>query len=523
MKEKFLIQKAHTLMEEKKWEEALVILESIRKEKPDEPVGFITAGVALRNLKRYDEAAFLLIDYFDHSRAKPIELLFDLIEKVTSKDLLESIWKILISEKFNFEVPTVISLKMPHLYYTNKVFFDKYYEYLKGIDELDYYTTVSLGFTNEPEIEYLQKIFETNNIQIISRVASSAPLHRYNLQTVLNNNLYTFSTDIFIHRLYKSLNNFLPVKNADFVSNKKLKIAICVSGQLRGYQKAFKTWDSFHRGNHQIDYYCSVWDNIGQKKIVLNTVQLRRLFRKNFVNIFDEYRIGQSIEQLKKALPSLFTRFDKKRVVTKEAVQSFYSAKKVAVEEEDKFSDKSNMYKMHYMIEKCYDLIDNPDEYDLIVRIRPDKELICFDIDWNHIYDYLHDAMLLSDAKPTVHQGAGFVMGDQFAVSTPTSMQEYSLTFSKVKNNTSPYNEKFYGGYRAHMTLFLSLLQKNIDVYDFSAFKGKVKFGQPLDLDAISKEELMAIVQKDLKDDKIYKKKFMEAINEDYSYEKEEK
>ena len=37
-----------------------------------------------------------------------------------------------------------------------------------------------------------------------------------------------------------------------------LKIAICVSGQLRGYEEAKKSWDSIFQG-HDVDYYVHTW------------------------------------------------------------------------------------------------------------------------------------------------------------------------------------------------------------------------------------------------------------------------
>jgi hypothetical protein len=221
-----------------------------------------------------------------------------------------------------------------------------------------------------------------------------------------------------------------------------------------------------------------------------------------------------SFEQVKERFPSLFDHFNMVEHITQEELSNFYKAKKCVVVKENAFKDKSNMYKMHYMIENCYNLIDEPDSYDLIIRIRPDKELKKFDLDWNDIYHQLDKKILISDSSPYIHPAVGLVIGDQFAVSVPSVMAEYSKTFSKVMSREGVFAKKQYAGFRPHMTLFLSMLEQDIEVTKFDP--KNVLFGRMLSANMISKNQLIELIKKDLNDEPKTLEKFILAIEKDY-------
>jgi len=182
--------------------------------------------------------------------------------------------------------------------------------------------------------------------------------------------------------------------------------------------------------------------------------------------------------------------------------------------EENAFKDKGNMYKMHYMIENCYNLVDEPDSYDLIIRIRPDKELKKFDLDWNDIYHQLNQKILISEESPYIRPVGGLLIGDRFAVSLPSVMAEYSKTFSKVMSREVVFAKKQYAGFRPHMTLFLSMLEQDIEVTKFG--QNNVLFGQPISANMISKSQLIELIKKDLNDEPKTLEKFILAIEKDY-------
>lgn len=57
------IEKAQILMKEKNWELANELWEQVREESPDKLVGFISGGISLKRMKKYDKA----LELFDYA------------------------------------------------------------------------------------------------------------------------------------------------------------------------------------------------------------------------------------------------------------------------------------------------------------------------------------------------------------------------------------------------------------------------------------------------------------------------
>lgn len=503
------VNKAKNLMFDGKFRDAVQLWEEIIKNTNYlQPLPLIEQAICYRHLEEYDRAVVLLTKA-NTNRSRVI--LLEFIELIESKIMYLKAWHYVIQETFDYRSAPALTIRMHKLYHTNNTLYKEYNSFLKNLPVLDYYIKLSLGYEKKPSPDYINKIYQTNNISLIKRIASGIPIHRHNRAIIKKYSIYKNCQDEIIKNAYIGFFREENLLKTEDLENKKLKIALCISGQLRGYKKAYATWDKFNFARHDVDLYCCVWNNIGRKKIY--KTQLYRHFGKIFSQLFLSKTEGLNEAQIQKKFKYLYAYFDTPSLIEEKELKRFYNAKKTCVVDEKLYEKNNNMYKMHYLIEKSFQLIDNPDDYDLIIRIRPDKSVEKFDYDWNEIYNTLNETSLISDIKPSIHDGVGLVIGDQFAVSFPGPMKVYSETFSKVTAEKGVYRNQHYKGFRPHMSLFLALLEKNIDVFSLPS---KIKFGQPLDTDKISKDLLIKLISKDLNDEKELKKEFVAAIQADY-------
>ncbi len=499
-------QKAQILMKLKRWEEANELFKEMREISPDRTVGYLEGGIVLKELGKVDEAVQLWT-LLDNRKAR--NLISNVLERIESEELYYKAWEFLAKEVFDFKMPTVLSIRIQRLLFVNGSLYHKYIDLVKNSINVDYYTKLSLGFISEPSIEYLSKIFLTGNLDIIKRVASSSPFHNINLTMVRDNNIHHFLKTPVLKRAYSNIFKNFNYSKSTFLT-KRLKIAVCISGQLRGYKKAYETWDKFNFQKHDVDMFCCFWDNIGTKKIARD--HMGRIFDKNFSELFIEITEGKSKEEIFNIFPQLHLYLEKPNYITEEEIKSFYSTKNVKVVKEEDYLEKSNSYKMHLMIQKSYELISHPEEYDLIIRIRPDKLLNSFDIEWNDILTNLNNTQLYSDIAPSIHRNIGLFMGDQFAVATPEVMDVYSKTFEKILKRKGVFLENSYGQFKPHTSLYLSLLEQDISV---THLYPNVKFLPPVDPSRISTIKLSELIKQDLRDNPKLLAKFLKAIEKD--------
>jgi len=275
---------------------------------------------------------------------------------------------------------------------------------------------------------------------------------------------------------------------------KELKIAVCVSGQLRGYKKAFNTWKCFTETNHDVDFYCSVWDNVGSKGITRDENQLRRIFPKEFMRVFLDYTY--SLNNVEQKFENLFNYFNMKKKVTEKQLADLYNPVKYSIIKEEDYVGKDNMYKMHMMIQKAYELIEEPQKYDLIVRMRADKPINSFAVDGYDIYNALDKDMIFVDNFLALCHSLGFKMGDQFAVGKHAVMGIYSKTFSSVIEKRGIF--KKYPIFTPHATLFLSMLSNDVEVRSIVPY---MKLGALVNDSDLHGKELVELLKKDLSDD----------------------
>lgn len=512
------IEKANILMKEKKWIEASAIWETVRTMSPDRSIGYIRGAISLSEQELYEDAISLCLDI---DSRQSLEFILQILEKISSTKLYERAFLHIVSEKFTKTRPTVIVDKMHNLEVNNRKLYEKYIQKIESLNEnnvdIDYFTLLALGLIQVPSLKYISELYLNSSLDILKKVFSIKKSHINNVKVLKKLNIFDQHSNRIIAKSFQEI-YIDSTKNNEILQiskNTKLKIALCVSGQLRGYRDAFQSWKKFNFNEHELDIFCCVWKNIGRKKV--NRTHLYRMFNQNFIDTFISYTEGMSDKKVANTFFNLYKYFETPELTTEEEIGKFYSAKKCKVMNDDAFQDKTNMYKMHYMIEECWNLIDNPDEYDLIIRFRPDKELKFFENNWNSILEISkQNKVIVNGDGPFISAGIGLAIGDQFAVGTPKVMKEYSKTFSSILSEKGVFSQQNYPGFRAHMSLYLQMIDKGIDVVGLD----KVVFGNLLDPQKISNITVKDLIEKDLKGNLQKRTTFLNAIMEDMKNEK---
>lgn len=510
-----ILYKSFCLMCLKKWQEACYSWENMREKYPDNQAGFIQGGIVAKEMLDYDGAVRLWLNVTDIRKA--IFMISEIIEKIQNDSLYDAAFMFLLSEKFNGEHPTVIVMKVHGLFYNHKALYDKYIYKIRhnidGLENIDYFTLVALGFINNPDRYFMRKIFKTGCLKLIQTISSSEIFHINNIKTIKSDSSHSFCPDRIIKRAFDNL--FLKQSPSFFSAkkNKKLKIALCISGQLRGYTEAYKTWKLFNFDEHIVDTYCCVWEKIGRKGLAKSINQLARVFNPNFLHAYVDYTEGMPIGEIRNIFSNLFEILNKSSSITQNEINTFYSAEESIIVRDTIFSEKNNAFKMYYMIEKCWKLIQVPESYDLLIRIRPDKRLNLFNANWLEILNFVSRGNLIADSRAQVHpSSSGLIIGDQFAVSTPKVMEKYSKTFSSLSNGEGCFSERNYNTLLPHQSLFVSMLQNGYYVYDLG---DSVDFGSPIDPEKLSNKLLLKLIELDFKENDAIRGKFVDAILKD--------
>lgn len=200
-----------------------------------------------------------------------------------------------------------------------------------------------------------------------------------------------------------------------------LRIALCVSGQMRGYDRAFPSWkEALRLDQVNYDLYLHTWNSTGRKGLTPHHAS--RNFSPPFDAAFAEaWRKG--CRNFPRRYPSLFALFEATQTIDESHIRALMSPKVLVAEPDDIFPDDvPNTYRMHYKIEKAYELcVGSGIEYDLVVRLRPDKKFFpSAEFDWETIYEkVVEEKTIFSDIEVKVGRPHGLVTGDQMLISDP--------------------------------------------------------------------------------------------------------
>ena len=281
---------------------------------------------------------------------------------------------------------------------------------------------------------------------------------------------------------------------------KKLNIALCVSGQLRGFRNAHSTWKNLGLENHNVDTYVHTWKNIGVRFPDPNwRPHVERRFKdQKFITSYIKLCANYGIQEIQKLYPSIFSTDTGDYVASEEMLKEVYGENctvKIDDETDQKFSAFSNQDKMYYKIMECFKLATRPNKhYDLVIKIRPDILIgEGTTIDWENVYKSCYnDNIVFSETPPLLKEN--IFIGDQIGISTLDIGKTYSECYLYHEHAK---NQKILGvpGVRTgHYTLAWTLLLNGIKSEQLKS----VKWGGLSDVQKLDNEQILDLIERDI-------------------------
>ena len=261
---------------------------------------------------------------------------------------------------------------------------------------------------------------------------------------------------------YNSQKNFFNFSTkTGLITNRKLNIALCISGQLRGYELCLiNLLKAFDFANHNTKIFVHTWENVGRK--FPTEAHAYRSFTGKFLYAYQVVVHGKDIEKyLQTNYINFYNLFFSKSLVSTDKLKKFYNTNNVIVENDtlEPFNLFSNSEKMYYKIYRSINM-PNSNDYDLVIRTRPDLY-----IKSNNVINLLK-LYKRSKSNSSVFINKNFLISefeyavdDNFAIGIPHIMKIYSNTYKDMtnlfwKNNSFNCPPKLCGHYSLEYQLF---------------------------------------------------------------------
>ena len=281
-------------------------------------------------------------------------------------------------------------------------------------------------------------------------------------------------------------------------ASRPLRVAICVSGQLRGFVQAVPTWENLHLERHDVSIYVDVWKTIGRN--------WERLW--NFTRAHPELNL---ILVGPNGLPFLRDRYPRFAAAawapgaeSDEAdaamVRGVFNTEFVRIEDDaaDELRGRHPLWKMPYKIERAHRLaLEEGREFDLMIRMRPDRAFLPGPVpDWHAIHAYSRDSRALFADVPFTFTERQTWLGDQYAVGTQAVMDVYSTLHTETENyiRTGGYPVDVPDHIRPHTNLFYQCFYRGV----IGRPMPDVLFGPLLDRTMLTPAEVLALVRQDI-------------------------
>lgn len=299
-------------------------------------------------------------------------------------------------------------------------------------------------------------------------------------------------------------------------SKKQLKVAVCISGQMRDYKScASSLLDELIRPLNA-DVYIHTWKNSGIKSTGLENISHAK--RVLPISLLEQLNITkcQSPDDFDMHMQLITEYISGLKVdVDYNEVHSLFNPIELIIEDEKIFEDiycdssessqHINLKKMLYKISAA-NTIKSKHEYgagfiyDLVIRVRPD--LLILDklkFDAQSIYNMCRNDSIILE----VYDGENRIASDQFAVGSSYAMNSYSSLFEKLDLYKQNFKHIRHGG--AHAILFDHLFSSGLKV------KQERLFSRKYSDNIVSDSSLITLIKNSAIYD-IYKYRYLEAL-----------
>lgn len=265
-------------------------------------------------------------------------------------------------------------------------------------------------------------------------------------------------------------NSNAPHDQSTMRPTRRLKIAVCVSGQLRGFQQSFQSWRHLGLHDHAPTFFVHTWRDTGAGAPVPPKDErcLPPAFSRAYRHAWQQH--GAAV--MRERYPAFFSLWkggsEEARV---DELAAFYGTPHVWVDDErdEAFRRMSNAEKMYYKIERCNEAVKAlGEQFDLVVRLRPDMLFTGnAKLDWSFIYQNCHmnDVLYSEHYSRYLFPNIGYAMPDQFAIARPEVMDSYANAYRMTQDNhTRKVFEHFPTRCLAHRNVAYSTLYGAVDV-----------------------------------------------------------
>lgn len=212
------------------------------------------------------------------------------------------------------------------------------------------------------------------------------------------------------------------------------RVALCVSGQLRGHVAAWETWRRHLLPGAEVAPFVHAWRKVGRAD-AQPFRQVLPFAGPRFAEAYRARALSEGYDAMRAALPALFAALEAGGTTDVAAVAGLYGTDHVVLEDDGdaRFAAMSNQAKMHYKIHAADALARGAGaaDADLIVRLRPDLPLRLRGFAWPDLAAAARAAPILWAEKPHGLHYDLLMMGDQCAVGAPATMAVLAGTWER--------------------------------------------------------------------------------------------
>ncbi len=281
----------------------------------------------------------------------------------------------------------------------------------------------------------------------------------------------------------------------------RVRVALCVSGQLRGWRAALTTWQALLETTHEVRIFVHSWRQIGRK-----SASPSHLYRSFSGRVLAELQRAVALSSaagndafLFQAYPRVIAWFDRGEEVGEEDVRDVYGADAAVLEDDTRPPDNtlSNPQKMYAKVERCFELVQSSGiAFDIVARIRPDKSFGPSDVfDWRAMAARSHaEQAIFTDLAPEMHPWGDLIVGDQFACGIPSVMAAYSRTNAFTVAAHARQLHGFPPYYDGHRNFARTCLMTGVRMLGAPG----LAFGRLIDPPGIAPTTLLSLIRQDI-------------------------
>jgi tetratricopeptide (TPR) repeat protein len=271
------------------------------------------------------------------------------------------------------------------------------------------------------------------------------------------------------HSLFNSIEAEIygEMNSAKSIQNKTsdFRVALCFSGQARGYREAFDKINKNIILPLKPDVFISTWDSVGIKKTINNRVALQRILYKDLSDLIPQKIVDTGITSIFNSLAVCLDKWNQAESVVSALnsdLTQLYSPKAIQIHSESEYDAKllengivksthMNQSKMKFMIlnanklKKLHETKAGLD-YDLVIRLRLDKAInrpISISKDFK---DIIQDTVFVDHIS---YHG----IGDQFAYSNTKVMDFYSAMGPVYDRHINSKKSSIISGLAGHSVI----------------------------------------------------------------------